>query len=90
MSGIRKLKILALSWVAAVCGWQGLAMANLPAPTAQSIKDGLGSSTSGSETGVYELQNALETGVGIIIAIALIVAGFMLVVKFVKRGAKSV
>jgi len=82
MRGI-KLKILALSWVAAVCGWQGLAMAALPAPTSQSIKDGLGSSTSGSETGLFELQAALETAVGVLSAMVIICCGFVLVRNFI-------
>lgn len=58
----------------------------LSAPSSAGMDAALGSATSGSETGIYEIRETIETGWGVIIAIALVVVGFMLVRRLFRRA----
>ena len=60
--------------------------ATIPAPTSQGLVAGLGSNTTGSETGVYEVVALVNAGVAVIISIVLLIVGFMLVVRWIRRA----
>ena len=57
--------------------------------TAAGISELLGSDTTDAETGIYEVASIVETGLVVILGIVIAVAGFMLVVRFVRRVSSA-
>ena len=67
----------------------GSALAQVTAPASQAIVAGLGVSTSGAETGIFEVQAAIVAGLAIVFAIVLVRVGYMVVVRMLRRVAHA-
>ena len=65
------------------------AVAQVGTVTRQTVENFVGVSTDGSETGIYELVEMVETGVLVAFGLAVVVAGFMVGRKILRyvRGA---
>ena len=63
-----------------------LAVGQVTAPVSQGIVAGLGDgATAGSETGIFEIQSAIIAGLAVVLTIVLVVAGFRIVVRMVRK-----
>ena len=62
-----------------------LAHAQIPAATSQGIAGAIGSDTSGSETGIYEITAAIETVWKELLAVVVLVIAFRLVLRAMRR-----
>lgn len=65
------------------------AVAQVGTVTRQSVENFVGVSTDGSETGIYELVEMVQTGVLVAFGLAVVVAGFIVGRKILRyvRGA---
>lgn len=69
--------------------WSGFASAQVGIPVTQGLTAGLGVATSGSETGLYEVQSTIASGWGVVVAVVLTVVGFMVIVRLIGRINKG-
>lgn len=49
----------------------------------------LGVATDGSETGIYEIREAVEVGIGVLVGLVLVWAGYMIVRRIVRGAARG-
>lgn len=62
------------------------AVAQIAPPPAQGFSSLLGDSTAGAETGIFEYMPMLQTGAGVIVAIALLFVGITIVRKVIRKS----
>ena len=65
--------------------WDWSAQAQISAPTSQAMEAALGTTTAGAETGIYEIQEAITTGMGVVFAIVLLLVGYRVVIRIIRR-----
>lgn len=63
--------------------------AQFTAPTANNVENLLGTSTSGSETGVYELSGMVESSIPVILGISLLWVGWSVARRVVMSFRRS-
>lgn len=86
MRSVKWMAGLALAMMV-VLGMAEPAMAQLTPPSDTAIDAALGSSTDGSETGLYELRETIVLGLSILLGIVMLFAGYRLVRMFINRGS---
>ena len=66
-----------------------VALAQFTAPAANNVENLLGTSTSGSETGVYELSGMVESAIPVILGISLLWVGWSIARRVVMSFRRS-
>lgn len=66
-----------------------ITLAQVPAPTSQGIVAGLGSNTSGSETGIYEVVAGIKTVWTALIAVVVLVIAYRLIIRASRKISRA-
>lgn len=61
------------------------AEATVTAPSSAALVAGLGSSTTGSETGIYEIVGAVTAGLAVVFGLVITVVGYKVVISIVRK-----
>ena len=78
-------------WLLAGAVWltTGTALAQLTAPTRQNAEGLLGVDTDGSETGIHELVALFDSGVVIVLGIALAASALYVMIRLLMKGRRA-